>query len=203
MKRGLTLLLVLLLLVAGARAQAATDVIADANLNDSTLEAIFSVETTLAEGGHINGGIYGLYHDDEYELYGARFMAGSTLFEDSFRFDVGLKGFFGEIDDVRTSPDAAGIGLLLGATYFVPTEAIPIPCSISSELSVAPKPTSFEDIERAWDVRTTFNVQIIEQLSAYLGHRYIKHEFEDNEPEDDYSDNAVFLGLKVRFPVGR
>lgn len=201
MKRTLIISLILLMLTAGGRVYAA-DAVVDVNANDSTLDAMLLLETSLDGGQHFGGGIYGIYHDDEYELFGARAQAGSTVFQDSFRFDAGFKGFFGEIDDVRSSPDAAAIGFLLGGTYFLPQEAIPIPCSISSELSIAPKVTSFEDTERYWDIKTTFSVQVIEQVAVYVGHRYLKHSFEDNDPEDDYSDSAVFLGLRLRFPVG-
>lgn len=152
-----------------------------------------------------------LYSDDNYQFFDLFFLLGNRMLSDRFRLDIGFKGIFGTVEqDDDTEGDVGAVGFSVGAAYDFPEiemfYGLPLDFEIASEITVAPDPLCFEDMDNYREFRVTAGLYVLEQKKGllFIGYRAIDTSFDDGGGDDgddewDELDDAFVFGYRFIF----
>ncbi len=170
----------------------------EVNANHSSLEVRLDAGQPINHG-FLTAGIGAIYDDDDYKIISGSVAMGNEVFTPGLRCDLGFKGVWGEVDEDHKDGDLLAISFLLSATYDIPETISGIPLEVSASICAAPDSLCFEDSERYIEVRTTLGFRILENAAILVGYRHIKIYFDDDPQDWKMSDDALFVGYKLRF----
>lgn len=168
------------------------------NTSRSALEARFNATLPL-EQGFLTTGIGAIYRDDNYKIADMKLALGNGESLPGFKFILGFKGVWGNVEKDYKDGDLMAIGFLFSGKYTIPETISPIPIDVSAGFSFAPDPLCFLDSDSYLEVRTSLDFCIVKNGAIILGYRYIKVHLDDDHGQWEMSDATLFVGYKIRY----
>jgi opacity protein-like surface antigen len=143
--------------------------------------------------------VYSDDDDEKYTLGDARVLVGSETLYPGLEVELGFKGLVGKAEDDDNEGEVAGIGFMGAVAYKLPEYISPIPIELWLNMTGAPQPLSFGDLENYFDLKTGVSFYIVENAAAVISYRY--HSLEVEEDDDDFNirDDTFTLGLQINF----
>ncbi len=166
----------------------------EAALSSETAQFTFRSDSSLIGWGGSDLEL-GLFYNDESD-----FVAQASLLQlrqasqdNPLTFGVGVKAYFGILDDVDQDVFAFGIG---GEVRY--TIAGTMPMAVYFRGYYAPEITSFLDVEEVIDYQLGFQIEVLPQTIAFVGIRHLEFETDD---EGDYEadDDNIHFGVRLTF----
>jgi hypothetical protein len=143
-----------------------------------------------------------VYSDDDHETYtlgDARVLVGSETLYPGLEVELGFKGLVGQAEDHGDNGEVAGIGFMGAVAYKLPEYVSPIPIEVWTNMTGAPQPLSFADLENYFDFRTGVSFYIVESAAAVVSYRYHSLEMEENGEDFNIRDDTFTVGLQINF----
>lgn len=150
----------------------------------------------LKVGGDL---IYSDDDDEKYTLGDVRVLVGSETLYPGLEVELGFKGLVGQAEDNGDDGEVAGIGFMGSAAYKLPEYISPIPIEVWLNMTGAPQPLSFADLENYFDFQTGVSFYIVESAAAVVSYRYHSFEMEENGNDFDVRDDTFTVGLQINF----
>ena len=171
----------------GSAAQAAE---LDINLNDETGKVMFRSPTDGfgMQNGRVGVGV--LFNEDD-DIIGELSLESIGRVSESLRFNVGVKGYVGELDDADETLTAIGIG---GGVRF--SLASTVPLSLALNGFIAPDILSFGDPTGVREFDATVEAEFARNAAAYVGYGYMEVKLDG--PDAEVRDGAI-VGVRLSF----
>jgi hypothetical protein len=139
---------------------------------------------------------FGLFYTEEsdYLATAEMMVVGiSNSGPEDLEFGLGLKGYFGVLDE----PDEDVYALALGAhaRYVIPSST---PMGIVLDGFYAPDITSFDDTENMAEISLRYEIQVVPNALGYVGYRKLDVGLHDHSDEIELDDNIHF-GIRLIF----
>jgi hypothetical protein len=150
----------------------------------------------LKVGGDL---VYSHEDNEKYTLGDLRVLVGSETLYPGLQVELGFKGLVGEAEDNGDDGEVAGIGFMGTVAYTIPEYISPIPIEVWLNMTGAPQPLSFADLENYFDFSTGVSFYIVESAAAVLSYRYHSFEMEENGNDFDVRDDTFTVGLQINF----
>jgi hypothetical protein len=170
----------------------------EVNIGHSVLEARFNATLPL-EQGFLTTGIGAIYRDDNYKIADMKLALGNVELLPEFKFILGFKGVWGNVEKDYKDGDLMAIGFLFSGKYTIPKTISPIPVDVSVGLSFAPDLLCFLDSEKYLEVRTSLDFCVVKNGAITLGYRYIKVHLDDDHGQWEMSDGTLFVGYRMMY----
>lgn len=175
----------------------ATQTTVELNANQETVEARLQLKYPALQNT-LSVGYSGIYKEDEYRLAGAEILLGNEILQD-LSCSIGFRGVYGEVTSIPKDPNISSVGFSGKAKYTLFREELRFPLILATQLTVSPKPLSFEDTEDYWSFRSNLDINILQDSGITVGYRYREADLEKRGIERSYSEGSVFLGFKLTF----
>jgi hypothetical protein len=166
------------------------------SLGESVAEILF-----LGDSGNIGGWggtqIYGgfLFNDDDDYVAEIGAMARRPPSKEfPLTAGVGLRGYFGNIDEPDATVAAVGIGGEL--RYTIPAK---MPMAVLGQLHWAPSITSFSDTDEVLDLMFRYQIELMPQTLLFVSWRGLEIDYDACNQGDGDTDVVDDLMLGVRF----
>lgn len=176
----------------------------DFNANGSVLEGRSEIEWDIDPNFvTLGGGI--LYDEDDYTLGQADVTFGSPLQTGvNSRFNMGLQGIFGQVDDPTENADASAVAITLSGAV-EPGRIYEMPLELTAMVAGAFGPMAFQDADGFWEFKTTFGLYVLQNRlgAVYIGYRYLNLDLDDEFSDADVSESEFVFGFRFRFGSGR
>lgn len=175
----------------------------EANLNagaDSVFGG-FAYKKDL-NAGYMKTGVSGLYTDDDdmkYKWAEFKFVVGSETLRPGLTCEVGLNGILGEAEDNGFSGDVGALAFTGYVGYLFPARVMPIPFEVFGGLTYSPEVLSFRDTENYLSYRLGVGVRIVPNATVSLEYVDYDMDMEAGPGRWNLDDDAVRLGLAMRF----
>jgi len=170
----------------------------EVNAGRSTIEGRLDRVMTVKQG-LLTTGIGAIYNDDDYKIANVKLTLGNGASLPELRFNLGFKGVLGNIEKGNKDGDLMAVGFLFLGKYSIPETISPIPIDVSVGFSYAPDSLCFSDSDKYLDFRASLDFHIVKNAAIILGYRHIKVRFDDNRGQWEMSDDAVFIGYRLKF----
>ena len=164
------------------------------NVNSDEIELVFE-QVAPADSAQITMMAGGAYHADDFFKVYAVLAASGEAFVPGFDAGLGFKPVGGQIDFVGDDQNLIAVGFHGLIKYDFLSQSN-VPLIIDANVTVSPKPLSFNDTEQYWDWEATVGFKVIENATLIAGYRYFKAGF-DQAP--DYSKDSVYVGARLYF----
>lgn len=151
----------------------------------------------LAFGGGV------AYSDSDYVIGDALVALKSDQLLPGFKYGLGFKGLYGEVDeeDGRYDGKLAALGFLAGVDYELTSAFNPVevPIEVYGEICFAPGSLSFEDTEKYQEYKAGFRFYVLESAFILVECKYRDIEFYDSANGDWSRDDTIFsAGITLR-----
>ena len=175
----------------------ATQTTVELNANQETIEGRLHLKY-LALQNTVSVGYNGIYKEDEYRLAGAELLLGDEILPD-LSCSIGFRGVYGEVTSIPKDPNISSVGFSGKAKYTLFRDELRFPLILATQLTVSPKPLSFEDTENYWSFRSNLDINVLQNSGITVGYRYRDADLEKRGIERSYSEDSVFIGFKLTF----
>ena len=192
---ALTVGLLVFLLLPGT--VSATQTTVELNANHETVEGRLHLKYPALQNT-LTVGYNGIYKEDEYRLAGAEFLLGDEILPD-LSCSIGFRGVYGEVTSIPKDPNISSVGFSGKAKYTLFRDELRFPLILATQLTVSPKPLSFEDTENYWSFRSNLDINVLQNSGITVGYRYRDADLEKRGIERSYSEDSVFIGFKLTF----
>lgn len=152
--------------------------------------------------GYLKTGLSGIYSDPDNSKYGignVKLAVGSETLSPGLQCDLGFKGLFGNVEKGDRKGDIGAIGFLGALYYTLPERISPIPIELSTELSGAPGPLSFVDLDNYFDFKAGIGFFIVESAAITLSYRHYTINVDKNDDTWSVNDDTFMIGLTLQF----
>lgn len=206
MKKSLLILCTTLLVFAVAAMALATKAEAESyrvelHAGGSSIHAGMDAKYYVNRGFLKLGGdlIYSDDDDEKYTVGNLRMLVGSETLLTGLEVDLGFKAVVGRAEEGDNEGDMAAFAFTGAAAYRLPEYVSPIPIEVWMQISGAPEPLCFRDMESYFDFKTGVSFFIVESAAAVVSYR--NHTFEMEEGREDYDirDDTFTVGLQIEF----
>lgn len=175
----------------------ATQTTVELNANHETVEGRLhlkypALQNTLTVGYNV------IYKEDEYRLAGAEFLLGDEILH-NLSCSIGFRGVYGEVTSVPKDPNISSVGFSGKAEYTFLRNKLRFPLILATQLTVSPKPLSFEETESYWSFRSNLDINVLQNSGITMGYRYRDADLEKRGIEESYTEGSIFLGFKLTF----
>jgi hypothetical protein len=150
----------------------------------------------LKVGGDL---VYSDDDDEKYTLGDVRVLVGSETLHPGLEVELGFKGLVGKAEDHGEDGELAGIGFMGAVAYKLPEYISPIPIEVWLNMTGAPEPLSFADLETYFDFKTGVSFYIVESAAAVVSYRYHSLDVEEHGDDYDIRDDTFTVGLQINF----
>lgn len=143
-----------------------------------------------------------VYSDDDSEKYtigDVRVLVGSETLYTGLEVELGFKGLVGKAEDHDNEGELAGLGFMGAVAYKFPEYLSPIPIEVWMNMTGAPQPLSFGDLEAYFDFKTGVSFYIVESAAAVISYRYHSFDMEENGDDFNIRDDTFTVGLQINF----
>jgi len=175
----------------------ATETTVELNVNHETVEGDIQLEYPVRTNT-VSVGYDAIYNEDEYRITGAEVLLGNALTRDLECY-LGFRGEYGEINALPHDPNLSHVGFTAKANYTLLRDALPFPIVWGNQLTVSPKPMSFDETEKYWSLRTNLDFNVLQNSGITVGYRYREADMEKRGREESYDEGSVFIGYKLTF----
>jgi hypothetical protein len=168
---------------------------------NTSIQAGIHYKKELANG-FWKAGAAGLYTDDddtEYQWLELDFSVGSDTLKPGLTAEVGIKGIIGDAEENRFSGDVGALAFSGQVGYVFSPNNIPTPLEVFAGLTYAPEIMSFRDTEDFLAYYFGIGVRIVQNASIILKYSAYDVDMEAGPGEWDLDENAIRLGLVMRF----
>lgn len=143
--------------------------------------------------------IYSDNDDEKYTVGNLRMLVGSETLVTGLEVDLGFKVVAGLAEERDNDGHMAAVAFTGAAAYRLPEYVSPIPIEVWMQVSGAPEPLCFSDMESYFDFKTGVSFFIVESAAAVVSYR--NHTFEMDESGEDYDirDDTFTVGLQIEF----
>jgi len=191
------LALSLLVFVLLPAAHAATRTTAELNANHESVEGRLQLQYPV-RANTVSIGYDTIYKEDEYLVAGVEAMLGRNLTRDLESF-IGFRGVYGEVTALPKDPNLSSVGFSAKTNYTFLRNELGFPLVWGAQLTVSPKPLSFDETDKYWSFRTNLDVNILQDSGITLGYRYRDADLEKKSLDRSYTEGSVFIGFKLTF----
>ncbi|MDJ0782730.1 MAG: YfaZ family outer membrane protein [Desulfosarcinaceae bacterium] len=193
---GTTLLVLSLAVMAGAESYRV-----ELHAGGSSIHAGMDAKYYVNRGYMKIGGdlVYSDDDDEKYTIGDVRFLVGSETLYPGLEVELGFKGLVGKAEDEGDDAEVAGLGFMGAVAYKLPEYIAPIPIEVWLNMTGAPEPLSFADLESYFDFKTGVSFYIVESAAAVVSYRYHSFEVEENGDDYDIRDDTFTVGLQINF----
>ena len=165
----------------------------EAMLSKETAQFTFRSDSSLIGWGGSDLALGLFYNEDDDIIFQASLLQMRQASEENpLTFGVGVKSYFGTLDDPDEDVFAFAIGGQLRYTI-----AGTMPMAVYLEGYYAPEITSFGDTEEVVDYIVGFQIEALPQTIAFIGVRHFEIEGDDGDYEVD--DDNIHLGVRLTF----
>lgn len=175
----------------------------EANLSAGTDSVFGGIAYKKAmNAGYMKADVSGLYADEDdlnYKWAEFKFMVGSETLISGLTCEVGLDGMFGDAEDDGYSGDVGALAFTGYVGYLFSERVMPIPLEIFGGLTFSPEVLSFRDTKNYFSYRLGVGVRIIPNATISLEYIDYEMEMEAGPGEWKLDDDAIRLGLTMRF----
>ncbi len=197
-RKALTALVaVLFLFLVAPVTHSATETTVELNVNHETVQGGIQLEYPVRTN-ILSVGYDAIYNEDEYRIAGAEVMLGNALTRDLECY-IGFRGEYGELTALPKDPNLSHVGFTAKANYTLLRDALPFPVVWENQLTVSPKPMSFDETENYWSLRTNFDFNVLQNSGITAGYRYREADMEKRGRERTYDEGSIFIGYKLTF----
>jgi len=175
----------------------ATQTTIELNANHETVEGRLHLKYPALQNT-LTVGYNGIYKEDEYRLAGAEFLLGDEILR-NLSCSIGFRGVYGEVTSIPKDPNISSVGFSGKAKYTLFRDELRFPLILATQLTVSPKPLSFEDTENYWSFRSNLDINVLQNSGITVGYRYRDADLEKRGIERSYSEDSVFIGFKLTF----
>lgn len=187
----------LLCLVLLPAAHSAMRTTAELNANheavEGRLQLQYPVRANIASIGYD-----AMYKEDEYRVTGIEAFLGRGLTRDLECF-IGFRGIYGEITALPRDPNLSSLGFSAKTNYTFLRHELGFPLVWGTQLTVSPKPLSFDETEKYWSFRTNLDFNFLQDSGITLGYRYRDADLEKKKLDTSYDEGSFFIGYKITF----
>jgi len=188
---------VLFLFLAVPVTHAATETTVELNVNRETVEGGIQLEYPV-RANMVSVGYDAIYNEDDYRIAGAEVLLGNDLTRDLECY-LGFRGEYGEITALPQDPNLSHVGFTAKANYTVLREVFAFPVVWGNQLTLSPKPMSFDETETYWSLRTNLDFNVLQNSGITVGYRYREADMIKRNRERSYDEGSVFIGYKLTF----
>jgi YfaZ precursor len=199
MKKILTISL-LMLIFFGSTAYAKS-YRAELNAGSSSVDAGFDAKYYIANG-YMKVGLDGIYVDkdsEDYLLGDVKFMVGSETLYPGLQCDLGFKAILGTAEEDDQSGDIGALAFAGRVAFVTPEKISPIPIEVWTEITGAPTPLSFLDLENYFEFEAGIGVYVVPGARISVSYRYYQLNMEDSGDDWQLDDDMFMLGLAIEF----
>ena len=136
---------------------------------------------------------------ETYHLGSADFFVGSDTLVPGLTLEVGLRGFFGSAEENNDSGGIGAVGFAASSEYVFSKNIVPIPLEVFGQAAYSPDILSFIDCKNHFDITIGTGIRIGRYASIRLSYSAIRTEMSKNDRTWTSSDDAIRLGLVMRF----
>jgi len=168
---------------------------AELRLANETAEADYLTRTsTFGYGGADMGlGVFFNEQDDLQFNAGIMITGNSAGNNRSWKFGVGAKLLFADLDVINDSVGALAVGAQV--RYVIPSST---PVAFLVEGFIAPQIVSFSGAEQFREYRVALELEVTPSARAYVGFRHMEYEVENLQPDYELDDNG-HVGIRIEF----
>ncbi|UCG93551.1 MAG: hypothetical protein JSW13_03555 [Candidatus Aerophobus sp.] len=141
----------------------------------------------------------GLYYHDDYWITNLNFSLKGEVFTSGLTLGLGLKGFFGEIENRNKDFDLRAVGFRILGAYDFKEMFYDLPMNASVSICYAPDPLSFSDTNRYQEFRLSIFLYILRNAAIGISYTDFEARFDDPSGEVKESDDAVLVSLRLGF----
>lgn len=162
------------------------------SLSDDTAELMFTVPTENfgLQDGRVGAGV--LFNDDD-DYIGQLSLESIGRVSQSLSFNVGIKGYAGQLDDPDDDVTAIGIGG--GIRVGLATQ---IPLAVLVNGFLAPDILSFGDAEGLKEFEARLEAGFARNAAAFIGYNLFEVEVENRRRDVEVQD-GVNVGVRLSF----
>lgn len=173
----------------------------DLNAGSNSISGGLHYKTYL-DTGYLRLGPSGVYSDDDdtrYKWASFDLSVGSDTLQPGLNIDVGLRGIFGETEDLGRSGDVGTIAFAAYADYLFDQAVTVIPLEVFGGFSLAPEIMSFWDCENFRELKLGVGIRIVKNASVQVS--YTNHRINMNSGPGDWTlnEDALRAGIALRF----
>ena len=167
----------------------------EAALSSETAQFTFRSDSSLIGWGGSELG-FGLFFNDADDFVGqvSLMQRRQSSEQHPLTLGVGVRAYLGQLDVLDQDIAAVAIGGEI--RYTIPGT---MPMSVYLTGHLAPKITSFADIEEVTDTNLGFQIEILPQTIAFIGYRHLEVDLDDNGGSVEMDDDHVHLGIRLTF----
>lgn len=169
--------------------------------NNSTVDAKVSYLDKI-DYGLMEAGIEAAYKSDEYMILSADLGVKSDDFLPGSRYKLGFKAVYEDAEkNSHIDSQLSALCFVLGIEHDLSEKLNPIsiPVSFGGEMSISPKPLTWQDGENYFDARANMNFHIMGNAAIIVEYRYLWSDFEDEGYDWDKQDHNLLFGYRLRF----
>lgn len=120
----------------------ATQTTVELNADHETVEGRLHLKYPALQN-NLTVGYNVIYKEDEYRLAGAELLLGDEVLH-NLSCSIGFRGVYGEVTSVPKDPNISSVGFSGKAEYTFLRDKLRFPLILATQLTVSPKPLSFE-----------------------------------------------------------
>jgi hypothetical protein len=201
MKKSLFLLPVILLFIMLTGISNAQTFETFLNAGSSTVQAGLDVNHKLDQGS-LRTGLSGIYykHDTEkFKILEGHMAVGNDLKVGGFSGELGIKGLVGSAEKKLETGDLGSLGFMVGGSYQLPSNVLPLTTKVFAGLSWSPSPLAFMDLDRYFDMKVGLDVYLVEKAAMEFSFQRYDIEMKNGPRNWSREDNLVTIGIRLKF----
>jgi opacity protein-like surface antigen len=152
--------------------------------------------------GYMRAGIDGIYSDEDdedYKILNPKMLVGSETLYPGLQCELGFRGIIGTAEKGDDKGNMGGVGFAGNVAFTFPQSVSPIPIKLFANLTGAPRPLSFLDMERYFELSTGIGVYVVENAAIFLSYRYYDFGIEKDSDNFNITDDTFMIGLELQF----